>query len=71
MSNPELTNRFRFHPANTPERISHHGIVRDRCGDLAQQLDEVIPAGREKALALTKLEEVMFWANAGIARAAL
>jgi hypothetical protein len=28
----------------------------------------MVPEGREKALALTNLEQVMFWANAAIAR---
>ena len=27
-----------------------------------------VPKGREQSLALTKLEEALFWANAGIAR---
>ena len=27
-----------------------------------------VPVGREQALSLTKLEEALFWANAGIAR---
>ncbi len=31
-------------------------------------VNEVVPDGREKYLAFTKLEEVMFWANAGLAR---
>lgn len=30
---------------------------------------ELVPDGREKATAITKLEEFMMWANAGIARA--
>jgi hypothetical protein len=29
-----------------------------------------VPEGREKSLALTRLEEALFWSNAGIAREA-
>jgi hypothetical protein len=34
----------------------------------ASLIVERVPGGREQALALTKLEEVVMWANAGIAR---
>lgn len=34
----------------------------------AEAVVAVVPPGRELHTALTKLEEVMFWANAGIAR---
>jgi hypothetical protein len=30
---------------------------------------DLVPPGREQSLAFTALEEAMFWANAGIARA--
>ena len=30
---------------------------------------QTVPDSRERSLALTKVEEAMFWANAGIARA--
>lgn len=37
-------------------------------GTFASTIIDIVPDGREKSMALTKLEEVMFWANAGIAR---
>lgn len=65
----DIENRFSFHPANTVDRQQFHGWVRTRCESLATYLNDAIPPGREQALALTKLEEVMFWANAAVARA--
>lgn len=63
----ELKNRFSHHPPNDRKKY-HHEFVRTNCQSLAVILNQHIPEGREKALAMTKLEEVMFWANAGIAR---
>ena len=70
MDATELDNRFRYHPPNTPERIDAHETVRDLTSRLARELNEILPEGREKALAITKLEETGFWANAAIARQA-
>lgn len=67
-STADIDNRFDFHPATTAEKRGEHGSIREACKALAHELDRKIPPGREKALALTKLEEAMFWANAGIAR---
>jgi hypothetical protein len=64
----ELANRFAFHAATTQERRDEHERVRDAAGDLAAKLNDWLPEGREKSLAFTHLEQVMFWANAGIAR---
>jgi hypothetical protein len=65
----EVDHRFAFHRASTEEKQAAHGTVRQITGDAARQLVEVLPDGREKSLALTKLEEAMFWANAALARA--
>lgn len=64
----ELANRFAYHAATTPERRDEHERVRDACGELAAKLNAWLPEGREKSVSFTKLEEVMFFANAGIAR---
>jgi hypothetical protein len=42
--------------------------VRQACRRLADELNAKLPEGREKSLAITHLEEVMFWGNAAIAR---
>lgn len=64
----ELARRFAFHPANTDEKQRAHADVRALIGDLADTFQGTLPAGREKSLVFTKLEEAMFWANAAIAR---
>ena len=67
-STADIDHRFDFHPATTEEKRAEHGSVRAACRDLAHQFDRDIPPGREKALALTHLEDAMMWANAAIAR---
>jgi hypothetical protein len=65
----DIENRFKFHPADTPERISAHELVRNTMWNAAEYVNENVPDGREKSLAITALEDAMMWANAGIARA--
>jgi hypothetical protein len=64
----DLAHRFSYHKPGDAVTVQAHVDVRDRCYRLAEALNEIVPDGREKSLAMTKLEEVMFWANAAIAR---
>lgn len=70
MAPEDIEHRFAFHAATTQEKRDEHTSVRQQCRRLADSLNEALPEGREKSLAVTKLEEVMFWANAAIAREA-
>lgn len=69
MDPQDIERRFSFHPATTEEKRVAHSTVRSECGRLAEHLDILLPEGREKALAITHLEEVMMWSNAALARA--
>ncbi len=42
--------------------------VRERFFELSISVRNLTEPGREQSLALTKIEEAMFWANAAIAR---
>lgn len=68
MDRDDIDNRFDFHAATTEEKRNEHTSVRQNFAALARLLNGRLPEGREKSLAITKLEEGMFWANAAIAR---
>lgn len=69
MEKTDIDNRFAFHPATEENgRGLQHDAVREMCRSLANDLNDLLPDGREKSLAITNLEEVMMWGNAAIAR---
>lgn len=67
MEDKELTNRFTYHPPRT-DNVAKFSTIRTEAMLFSKQINELVPEGREKSLAITKLEEVVMWANAGIAR---
>jgi len=67
MSFEDMKNRFNYHPP-TDHKVLGHEAVRADVFNVADSWDRNLPEGREKSLAITKLEEAMFWANAAIAR---
>jgi hypothetical protein len=67
MQEQGIKNRFTYRPPSAA-KVEVHQQIRQWGLDLAYDLNEVLPEGREKSLAITKLEEVVMWANAAVAR---
>jgi hypothetical protein len=65
--NKDLENRFTYHKP-TEKQAEKYEMLRSMIKQAAYMVTDLVPEGREKALALTKLEEAVMWANAGIAR---
>jgi hypothetical protein len=63
----EIEIRFTYHaPKEGQPEI--YTTIREEARRLAMRFAQYVPASREQSLALTKLEEAVMWANAGIAR---
>lgn len=67
MTDEEINNNFKYHELNNKNSTILDNI-RSRCKWIVGYINEVMPECREKSLAITKFEEAMMWANAGIAR---
>lgn len=67
-STNDIENRFSHHPPKDAATVAQHELTRNQIKGIAHYWDGNLPIGREKALAITKLEEAVFWANAAIAR---
>lgn len=65
--NVQIENNFTYHPPKEgqPEKYTK---IREKAKELALLIDQECPNSREKSLAITRLEEVVMWANASIAR---
>lgn len=63
----QIENNFMYHAPKEgqPEIYTR---LRESGKELAYLIEEMVPNSREKSLAMTKLEEAVMWANAGVAR---
>lgn len=66
MTPSEMDRRFDYHPPK--DGGIRHSEIRARVRNLADELDDMLPEGYEKSVAITKLEEALFWSNAAVAR---
>lgn len=67
MDDIEIQNRFLHHHV-TPKAQGAINKFRNLCTNLAHELNDDLPESREKSLAMTALEEAMFWTNACLSR---
>jgi hypothetical protein len=63
----DIENRFTYHTPIT-DQVTRYEQIRNFGHGLATVINNHAPDSREKALALTKIEEAVMWANAAIAR---
>lgn len=77
MTEKELDNKIKATDSDIEKRFTYHSpkgkehrfqVLRDNAKALAHEIKKQCPDSRERSLALTKLEEVVMWANASIAR---
>lgn len=65
--NEQIENNFKYH-APTPGQPEIYQAIREKAKELAYLIDDLAPGSREKSLAMTNLEQSVFWANAAVAR---
>jgi len=63
----DLDNRFTYHAPKAGQSEKYEKL-RAKGKELAELIVELSPQTREQSLALTKVEEAIFWVNAAIAR---
>lgn len=63
----DLENRIKYHRPDS-DGVNRIAQMRTYALNWASDVVALVPEGREQALAITKIEEALFWANAGIAR---
>jgi len=58
---------FDYHKPDADKMVAHE-LCREVIKKACAGINDLVPDSREKSLAVTSLEQAMFWANAGIAR---
>ena len=66
--NPVIENNFMNHKPCYAGQTDKYEAIRAKAKELAYLIEEVCPKSREASLAMTNLEQAVFWANAAVAR---
>lgn len=64
-SQAEIINRYSYHRPDEAA-VEKMKIIREKCTELALLIDASVPHGRDQSTALTHLQCVMMFSNAGI-----
>lgn len=67
MDDTELQNRFTYH-APKGDQPARYEQIRGAVRDVSAMISRATPECHEQELAIERLEEAVFWANAAIAR---
>ena len=62
-----VENNFTYHAPKGDQQQKYEAL-RGKAKELANLIIDLCPDSRERALALTNLEQATFWSNASIAR---
>jgi hypothetical protein len=63
----KIRDMFAFHPPKDESVSALHSEVRQEMLQAAAWIYTALPASRERDIAIDKMREAMFWANAAIA----
>lgn len=69
----EIEHRFGFHKATVEgdnATLPKHTDIRVAFREFAEYLDQVLPAGRAKSVAMTELENASMWSHKSVAETA-
>lgn len=64
--NQQIENIFSYHPPKDGQ-TQKYADIRAKAKELAYMIEELCPNSREKSVAITNLQQTVFWANASIA----
>lgn len=67
MNTEKINKIFTYQPPKEGQP-ARYTLLRNKAKEFALLIDDNVSDSREKSLALTKVEEAVMWANAGIAR---
>lgn len=64
----DVDKRMSHYPPANDTTIAAHELLRDLAKAHAKAVMDLLPAGREKSVVMTHLEDALMWANAAVAR---
>lgn len=67
LSEEEIHKRVTYHAPTELAKVQHARLS-EATADYLRAIDDCVPDGREKSLAITNVEQAKMWASAGVAR---